>query len=616
MDTRIVSELSIMSGPPLDLTVGDRIDDVVRCHAEEHPDAVAVRWADQDLTYRQLVERAERFAAALTRTGVRPGDVVAAQLGRSPDLACLLLAILQLGAIYTLMPLDWPVARRREVLDLTNARVCVSGDADAFQAAQPMVSLERLLRADPHDLVGIAVRGKPQPPDSGHLGDLSGGCCIFFTSGSSGTPKCTVAPHRGVIRVAKDPEVPFGPSTVMLQSASMAWDLFAFELWAPLLNGGTALMRSSEYFSYQDLRDAVAEGANTAFLTPTIFNGAVTDDLESLRGLRTIFIGGDRASAKPVETFLARYPGSTVINLYGPVEATIWVTRHHMESVDDFGTEVPIGSPGARTQIYLLDDDRRVVPIGEIGEIAAAGDGLALGYLGNPEETERRFKVLPIGPDGTDIRVYFTGDFGRIDERGLLQFHGRRDRQVKILGLRVEPHEVERVIGELPGVSAVVAMPVPIGSQQPDGIAVVYSTGQSATPDPDEVRRAVAAALPRAFVPRVIRRLDELPLNANKKLDQRRIVALVEEVAGGRGEAGSTLEQRVRTPLMTLLVELEALTGVAPSVDSDVIDLGLTSITALKLISRVRAVHGIGVPMNVLFRSRTPAAIAEWIEAQ
>ncbi|MFD1051062.1 AMP-binding protein, partial [Kibdelosporangium lantanae] len=220
---------------------------------------------------------------------------------------------------------------------------------------------------------------------------------MFFTSGSSGAPKCAVAPHRGVIRIVKDPEMCFDTTTVMLQSASMAWDLFALELWAPLLNGGTAVLRSSEHFSYDDLRLGVDAGVNTVFLTPTLFNSVVLDDIEALRGVRMVFIGGDRALPKPVETFLTRFPDSAVVNLYGPVEATIWVTRHLMTGVDDFDNDVPVGRPSPWTQIYLLDDDHEVVPVGEVGEIAAAGDGLALCYLGNPEETARRFRTLPIG---------------------------------------------------------------------------------------------------------------------------------------------------------------------------------------------------------------------------
>ncbi|HEY2793161.1 MAG TPA: AMP-binding protein, partial [Micromonosporaceae bacterium] len=585
----------------------ERIDTIVRGWAERTPDAVAVRWSGTEFSYRQLVDEADRLADGLRAIGLRPCDVVAGQLPRTPDLVCLLLAVLQVGAIYTLMPLDWPTARRGEVLDLTGARICVSADADAFEAETPMVSLERLRLAEPG---ALPSRTAGRPALDEHLGDLSEACCVFFTSGSTGRPKCAVAPHRGVIRVAMDPESAFNSSTVLLQSASMAWDLFAFELWSPLLNGGTAVLRSSDYFSYDDLRLAIKDGVNTVFLTPTLFNGAVADDIEVLSGVRTVFIGGDRASAKSVETFLNRFPGSAVINLYGPVEATIWISRYRMTSIEDFDDDVPVGSPGVWTDVYLLDDDRNVVGLGEIGEIAAAGPGLAFGYLGNAEETAKRFRMLPLGPGGAEIRVYLTGDFGSIDDDGRLRFHGRRDRQVKIQSVRVEPHEVERVVGELPGVNAVVAMPIPVGAIQPDGIALIYATGQSSTPRPDEVREAVQATLPVAFVPRVIRQVDSLPLNAYEKLDQQRITKLIVEAAEERAGASGRPE---RTPLMTLLLEIEALTGVPAAMDSDVVKLGLTSISGLKLINRMRAIHGIRLPMNVIFRSRTPEAIAQWI---
>lgn len=600
---------SVMWGMPIDPKIGMRIDEIVEQIAEERPGAPAVRWMGRDLTYRQLVERATRLAEALMRAGAGHGDIVAVQLPRGFDLVCVLLAVLRLGAVYTVMPLDWPVARRQEVLALTRARMCVSNDADAFEFAQPMVSVERLLSGAPP--FATANSGEQLAADPA-FANLSEACCIFFTSGSSGIPKCTLAPHRGIIRVGKDPEAGFGPSTVFLQSSSMAWDLFAVELWGPLLNGGTTLLRASEQFSYDDLRDAVKDGANTAFLTPAVFNGAVSDDPGSLRGLDKIFTGGERASAEHVRRFLAMYPGSTISNIYGPVEATIWVTVQRMTSVADVGTDVPIGTPVPCTEIYLLDEAHHVVPVGEIGEIAIAGHGVALGYLGNPEETGKSFLTLPIGEAGAEVRVYLTGDFGRIDDRGLLRFHGRRDRQVKIQGVRVEPYEVERAVTGLPGVQAAAAVPIPVGAKQPDGLALVYATGRSAVPQPEDVRRAVADALPPAFVPRVIRQFDTLPLNGNSKIDQARAADLLR----GSDLAGDGRGGRARTPLMTLLVELEALTGVRPSAGSDVVDLGLTSITALKLVGRVRQIHGVHLPMNVIFRRRTPEAIANWLAGQ
>lgn len=593
---------STLTGRPLSPNAGDRIDEVVARWAWQRPGAVAVRWAGQAVTYRQLVARADEIASGLANAGVRRADIVAVQLPRSVEMVCTILGVLRVGAIYTLMPLDWPVARRREVLRLTGARLCVSGDADAFDCPQPMVSVDTLLRgmlsAPPDEHLA-------RPADE--LGDLGGACCVFFTSGSTGTPKCAVAPHRGVIRVAADPGAGFDQSTVMLQSSSVAWDLFAVELWGPLLNGGTSVLRESEFFSYDDLRTAVKAGANTAFLTPTVFNGAVTDDPDSLCGLQKIFIGGEAPSPAHIRRFLDRFPDTVVCNIYGPVEATIWVTRHDMALGADVGADVPAGAPVPGTGIHLLDDDRRLVPVGELGEIAVSGEGLAYGYLGNRHETERRFPVLPIGPHGTPVRVYLTGDFGRVDELGRLRFHGRRDRQVKIIGVRVEPGEVERVVAAIPGVSAAAALPIPVGAAKPESLAVVYASGTAAGPRPDQVRAAIADTLPQAFVPRTVRHVDALPLNGNGKVDQRAIADLLaEENAGVSGPD--------RTPLTTLLVELEALTGVAASVDSDVVDLGLTSITALKLIARLRAVHDVRLPMNVIFRSRTPAAIADWID--
>lgn len=591
---------SALIGGPVVTTAGERIEQIVAHHAAVRPESTAVRWGQEELSYRQLTARADEIARSLTAAGIGPSDVVGVQLPRCIDLVCVILGVLKAGAIYTLMPLDWPQDHRREVLERTGSRLCVSRAEDSFDCPQPMVTVDALT----HDRV-------PEPaaaPGPGHLGNLDSACCVFFTSGSTGAPKCAVVPHMGVIRVVLAPVLGFGPSTVMLQSHSPAWDTFAIELWGPLLNGGVCVLRQSEYFSYDDVRHGVKTGVNTVFLTPSVFNGAVTDDPESLSGLDTVVLGGERASAGHIRAFLDRCPGARVFNIYGPVEATICVTVHRLTADDEISGDVPVGAPVPATGIHLLDEARRPVAKGEIGEIAISGDGVAFGYLGDPEGTAGHFPRLPLGEHGKMIQVYLTGDYGRVDDHGLLRFHGRRDRQVKILGTRIEPGKVEQVAGDLPGVTAAAALPIPSGSAEPDGLALIYAAKEQSGPEPDAVRDAIASALPAAFVPRVIHRVDALPTNANGKTDLAAVAGLVSALDT---EAGT---RRERTPLMTLLIELEALTGVAASADSDVMDLGLRSITALKLIRRVNATHGIRVPMNVIFRSRTPEAIAEWIE--
>ncbi|TDV49769.1 non-ribosomal peptide synthetase [Actinophytocola oryzae] len=583
---------SSLAGAALTPHPGRRIDEIVARRAEERPHLTAVRCGDETVSYRELVDRADRIAATLTAAGIGPSDVVAVQLPRDIDMVCVVLGVLRAGAIYTLMPLDWPVDRRRDVLARTGSRLCVTRPDDRFDAATPMTS-PRLLHAAPLDAL---------PRADGHeLGDLRDACCVFFTSGSTGQPKSAVAPHLGVIRVVFDPVLRFDRETVMLQAHSPAWDTFALELWGPLLHGGVTVLSESTYFSHDDLRAAVRLGVNTVFLTPTVFDDAVTGEPDCLAGLDTVVLGGERVSPAHLKAYLDRYPGATVFNIYGPVEATICVTVHHVTPDDDFGRDLPVGRPVPATSVHVVDASLVPVASGEVGEIVVAGDGIALGYLGDPAETATRFAVAPLGEHGADVRVYRTGDYGRIDAHGRLCFEGRRDRQVKILGLRVEPREVELAAMALDGVTSALAVPVP--PEAPDMLGLVYTAPDGT--GPEVVRQAVGAALPGPFVPKVIRRVDTLPRNANGKADLPAVAALLSTVA-------ERAPVRV-TPLTTVLAELTKLTGREATEDSDVIDLGLTSITALKLIGRINAVHGVRVPMRVVFRGRTPAAVAEWI---
>ncbi|WP_370945497.1 non-ribosomal peptide synthetase [Amycolatopsis sp. cg5] len=517
------------------------------------PDAIALRQGEEAITYRELLAEADEIAGRLP---VRASDVVAVSLPASPRLIATLLAILSLDAVYTVIPPDWPSARAGQVLDQTRARVHIAAE-----------TVLREVDAEPVD-----------------------GCCVFFTSGSTGRPKAVLATHAGVLRVAFDPLLAFSARTSMLQAAATAWDIFAMEVWAPLVHGGTVVLGTGSQFDLSWVRDGIARGVNTVFLTASLFNLVAEDDLDGLAGLEVLMSGGERASVKHWAIVAERHPGIRLLHGYGPAEATIATTfgrvRHPVPA------ELPIGRPIAETEIFVLDKALRPVERGMPGEIAIGGSGLAVGYLYDDAETARRFRELRQG------RVYLTGDIATENPDGSYTFVGRRDRQLKISGVRVEPSEIERVIGDLPGVGSVAVIPAD------GGLAAFYTTVSADAPDETTARQAVADALPSPFVPGRVFRLAELPVTETGKLDHTRLAAILAE---GVPTPSHSPDSGLVAEILRWLAETAHLPADA---DTDIFAAGATSVTAIRLAHALTQSTGRAIPAPTIFRHRTPAAIA------
>jgi non-ribosomal peptide synthetase component F len=328
---------------------------------------------------------------------------------------------------------------------------------------------------------------------------------VFFTSGTTGEPKGVLSPHRATTRLFRGGSFArFGPGRVMPVAAPVAWDAFALELWGMLTTGGTAVVFGEDMMVTEDLRELVAvDGVDTAWLPTTLFNFFVEEDISCFGGLRQLVIGGERLSPTHVRAFLDRHPSTTLVNGYGPVESCVFVTTRTVRPEDcDLPGGIPIGAPVPGSAVHLRQDSEQV-PAGAVGEICVAGDGLAVGYLADPEATATAFITAVV--DGVPTRLYRTGDLGIRAADGVLHFLGRADRQVKIFGHRVEPAELEVAATRIPGVRAARAVPVP----GPDGgyehLALFYTADLGDPPPPRSVRRSLAASLPHYLVPPTVR---------------------------------------------------------------------------------------------------------------
>ncbi len=567
--------------------------------ARRVPDAVAVVDGEAVLSYRFLAGAAARLAGRLAQAGAGPESVVAVLVPRSAGMVTAVLGVLWAGAAY--LPLDpgYPPGRISFMLADAQAVALVSTRqaADALPAA-PAGPLPVIL-----DDPGLAVPAEPgsSPPVRVRPGAAA---YVMYTSGSTGMPKGVVATHGGVAGLACDRRWRDGHDRVLVHSAQV-FDAVTYELWVPLLAGGTAVLAPPEELDVAALAALVtAESVTGLWLTAALFSMVAAMAPGCLATTAQVWTGGEEPSGPAVARVLAECPGTTVVNGYGPTEATTFATCYPVPG--PVPGPVPIGRPMDNTRVFVLDGGLGLMPDTVAGELYVAGDGLARGYLNRPGLTGERFVACPFGPPGA--RMYRTGDLARWQD-GQLVFSGRADEQVKVRGFRVELGEITTVLAAHPrvGQAVVIAREDTPGLKQLVGY-VVPASGDDSAEDGDGLREYLAGRLPEFMVPAAVVVLDALPMTVNGKLDTAALPVPGFTGAGGRGPA--TAAEEVLCGLFAEVLGLERV-----GAEDGFFDLGGDSLLGMRLVTRVRAVLGAEVEVGALFDAPTPAGLARAVEA-
>ncbi|GGF16068.1 non-ribosomal peptide synthetase [Hymenobacter cavernae] len=415
------------------------------------PQAVAVRFQQELLTYEQLNEHANQLASYLHQRGLQPHTLVPLCLERSPRLIVSVLAVLKAGAAYVPLDPDYPLERLRYMLHDTAAALVLASQATVGKLRPFADARLTLLEVDGPNAATIAE----QPVQN--LGLLSRGedlAYVIYTSGSTGTPKGVLVEHRNVSSLVKDVDyVTLTEEDILLSTGSPSFDATTFEYWGMLLNGGQLVLATENQLLNNDLlkEEIRTRGVSKMWFTSSWFNQLVDTDTSLFDGLETILVGGEKLSEPHIKKIKQAHPSLTIINGYGPTENTTFSLTYPI-SDQEVPTPIPIGKPLNHRTAYVLDEQLQPVPAGTMGELYVGGAGVAHGYLNQPELTAEKFIPDPFSEEA-GARLYRTGDLARFLPDGNVEYLGRQDDQVKVRGYRIELGEVETALNELEPVS-------------------------------------------------------------------------------------------------------------------------------------------------------------------
>jgi amino acid adenylation domain-containing protein len=609
---QLESEWSTPAARPAEATGDPWLPSLVDAWVERTPEAVAVL-GDQSpgqpgevLRYAELGRRAALLAGWLRRCGFGPESLAGIALEPGPELVVALLAVLEAGGAY--LPLDPALPRQRLEYMVEDSGASALLTQQHLRAKLPPVSGPCLCLDDGwQTAAGEATAGEAPPrPESPAADSLA---YATYTSGSTGRPKGVQITHRSLVNFLLSMRRRPGLEAAdrVLAVTSLSFDISALELFLPLITGASVELVSRETAADGALLADRVRQSTVVQATPATWRLLLAGGWIGAEDLK-VLCGGEALTPSLAAELVAR--SASVWNMYGPTETTVWSSVHAVGAEHPGDAAVSIGRPIDRTDLRVVDRGLQTQPIGVLGELLIGGAGLSRGYRGRPALTAERFVPDPFGARPGE-RLYRTGDLARWGGAGRLDFHGRLDHQTKVRGFRIEPGEIEAVLGEHPQVRAAAVLAredVPGLSAPGEPLLAAYVV---AAAEIAELRRFLRERLPDYMVPKAFVELEELPLTPSGKVDR---------AALPRPEGPSSVAELVppRSSREELLVEIwRQVLGFSGQlgVHDNFFDIGGHSLLATRMVSQIREFFGVDLPVRAVFEAPTVAGLAEHLEA-
>jgi amino acid adenylation domain-containing protein len=590
---------------PKDKTITDLFEE----QASKTPEGIAVVFEEEQLSYKQLNERANQLAHYLRSRGVKEETLVPICIERSLEMIVGILGILKAGGAYVPIDPEYPQERIRYMLEDTAASIIITSkqSRSKLPASESIETIELDSDWSTANSQLPTTNSRLSTPNSQLPTSLA---YVIYTSGSTGKPKGVMIEHGNVVSLIK--EVDHVASTnkdVLLSTGSPSFDATTFEYWSMLLNGGQLVLCNENRLLDSKLLKEEIEKRNVTkmWFTSTWFNQLVETDINIFARLSTILVGGEKLSEQHIKKLKQTYPPINIVNGYGPTENTTFSLTYKITDVKE-GRSIPIGRPLNNRHAYILNERQQLVPINTTGEICLGGAGLASGYLNSPELTEKKFIKNPFSK-GKDSRLYRTGDLGKWLPDGNIEYLGRVDDQVKIRGYRVELGEIETMLGQCEGVAQgiVLARQDTSGTKQLVGYVVAEGVF-----DKEIIITKLKSKLPVYMVPVIWVELERLPLTANGKVDRKALPdpdsskLVTNEYVAPRNE----VEEK-------LAVVWQELLGVERvGVHDNFFELGGHSLLVMRLISAIRKEVNVELNIKDLFHFSTISDLSKYLEIQ
>ncbi|WP_240359113.1 non-ribosomal peptide synthetase [Pyxidicoccus trucidator] len=616
-----VSRLSLLSAderarvlrearpPTHDFDLRTCLPERISAHARQSPERVALASSDVRWTYSELEAWTNRAARRLVAQGVKPESVVAVLGRRSEATVRALLSLHKVGAAYLPLDAQLPPARLGTLLAESRAPFILALDSEESPLSEvlsqlPETTRPRVLSLSTEDLAAESaepVTARATPATLAY---------VLFTSGSTGTPKGVMVDHRGMLNhlLGMQRGLEMGPEDVLAQTAPLSFDISIWQMLGALAAGGTTHVVEDDVVREPPrlaaaLRDA---GATVVELVPSLLQALLEDPVEApLPALRHMLTIGEALPPATCRDWFERYPRVPLVNAYGPAECADTATLHRMHAPPS-GAGTPIGTPKANMEVYVLDDALQPVPPGVPGELYIGGTGVGRGYVGRPDLTAERFVPHPFSAE-PGARLYRTGDRGQWNEDGTLGFLGRVDFQVKVRGMRVELGEVEAALASLPGVRSAA---VTVQRRGPgDSWLVAWVVPAASDVSTESLQHALARVLPAYMVPSRWVLRPSLPLTSTGKLDRKALASLhLDDTYNDAPSAGGPARGPVEELLAQLFGQVLGLERVER--EASFFHLGGHSLSATRLVARVRQSFGVQLPLAAFFSSPTVAGLA------